>query len=229
MPCSPNLSRIAAIAALVLLGPGAAHAGQLTVDFDFSGSSVAILGGFINIPPDGAITTASGQIVVQAPGLLTAQAGSARLANLALAGTFAKNSLGVNIAGAIGATQPASALGNLSTGLDHLVFNPFQMNFTGFASCTSTGPGCGVLSLPATFTGPQVFTIASLAVGNLGIDGGAFLNGTFAFTIGGFTAVLNLVGNEVARTWVPEPNSFGLLGLGLAGLAAARRHLRRQT
>lgn len=226
MRCLPSLSRVAAVASLVLLA-STARAGQLTVDFDFSGSSVAVLGGFITVPPDGSITSASGQLVLTAPGLLTAAAGPAQLANLALAGTIAKNSLGVNITGAIGATQPAVAAGSLSTGLDHLVFSPFQLNFTGFANCTSTGPGCGVLGLPATFNESKTFTIASLAVGGLGINGGAFLNGTFDFTIGGFTAVLNLVGNEVARTWVPEPNTFSLLALGLAGFAAARRHLRR--
>jgi hypothetical protein len=225
MRCSPSPSRIAMVVALMLAASGA-RAGQLTVDFDFSGSSVAILGGFITVPPDGSISSASGQVVLNAPGLLTAAPGPAQLANLAFAGTIAKNDLGVNISGAIGGSQVAAAAGSLSTGLDHLSFSPFQLSFTGFANCTSTGPGCGVLGLPATFDETKLFTIASLAVGNLGVAGGAFVSGTFDFTVGGFTAVLNLVGNEVARTWVPEPNTFGLVALGVAGLAAGRRHLR---
>jgi hypothetical protein len=35
--------------------------------------------------------------------------------------------------------------------------------------------------------------------------------------------VLNLVGNEVSRTYVPEPHTAGLLALGMAGLAVLRR------
>ena len=33
------------------------------------------------------------------------------------------------------------------------------------------------------------------------------------------SAVLNLVGQEVSRTYVPEPNTFALVGLGVLGLA----------
>ena len=55
------LARAIAMAALLLL-PVAASAGKLTVQFDFGASSVAILGGFVNVPPDGSIQAASGEL-----------------------------------------------------------------------------------------------------------------------------------------------------------------------
>jgi hypothetical protein len=217
--------RVAATVFLLLL-PLASQAGTVTVEFDFTGSSVAILGGFIDVPPDGSISAGSGLLEVEAAGSATPSGGPARLSNLSLAGTLDKNGLGVNITGAIAATQPGTANGNLTAGLGSLSFNPFLMNFTGFANCSNTGPGsgCTVLGLPTTFTGPKTFTLTSLGVSSLASVGNAGLNGTFTFTRGGFTAVLNLVGNEVSRTFVPEPNTFGLLALGLAGVAALRRH-----
>ena len=100
---------------------------------------------------------------------------------------------------------------------------PFLLNFTGFANCAATGTQCTVLGLPATFTGPKIVSIPALSASNLSVVGSAALNGAFTFTLGGFTAVLSLVGSEVSRTFIPEPASAGLLGLGLAGIAIARR------
>ena len=224
-----RVARYGAIASLLLLLPSASHAGKIILEFDFTGSSVALLGGFITVPPDGAISAGSGQLEVPGTGLLTPGGGGARLQNVSLAGTLSKTDFGVTINGAFGATQPGTAVGGLSAGLGHLTFNPFVVNFTGYANCANagTGTGCTVLGLPATFTGPKTFTINSLAVSKLSTLGSAALSGTFTFTLGGFTAVLSLVGSEVSRTFIPEPNTFGLLGLGVAGLAAARRRGRR--
>lgn len=221
----PAARSLAAIALLLLL-PLCAQAGKITVDFDFSGSSVAILGGFINVPPDGVISSGSGQVEVGAAGIATPTGpAQAKLSNLTLAGTLNKSGFGVDITGAVGATQPGTAIGLISAGLGNLQFNPFVVNFTGFANCTNTGTGtgCTVLGLPTTFTGPKTFTITSLGVAGLASPGSAALNGTFTFTLAGFTAVLSLVGSEVGRTFIPEPGTFGLLGLGLAGLVVARR------
>jgi len=225
MPLLLARKHVLAALLLLLLLPAASFAGTITVQFDFTGSSVAILGGFINVPPDGAINAGSGEIDVQGFSPVNPQPGAAALRNLSLAGTIAKTGFGVNITGAIGATQPGTASGTLSPGLANLSFNPFVLNFTGFANCanTGTGTGCTVLGLPATFTGPRTFTIPSLAVSNLATPGAAGLNGSFTFTLGGFTAVLSLVGNEVSRSFIPEPNTFGLLALGVAGLAVLRR------
>jgi hypothetical protein len=37
--------------------------------------------------------------------------------------------------------------------------------------------------------------------------------------IGGNPAAVSLVGQEVSRTYIPEPNTFALVGLGMLGLA----------
>lgn len=215
-----------AVALAALLLPAAGQAGKLTVEFDFGASHVAVLGGFVSVPPDGSINAASGAIDFGAVGTATAGAGAAALHDLALSGTFAKNSFGVNVNGAIGATQGSTGFGQLFAGLGNAAFNPFLMNFTGFANCTG-GTGCGILGLPTTFTGPKTVSIPSLAVSNLNSVGNAMVNGSFTFTLGGLTAVLNLVGNEVSRTYVPEPHTAGLLALGMAGLGVLRRARRR--
>jgi hypothetical protein len=216
-----------AIALAMLLLPAAASAGKLTVDFDFSGSSVSILGGLIDVPPDGSIGAASGQIdFFGALGTATAQGGAAQIKNLALSGTFAKSTFGLDLSGAVGMTQGGVGAGGITGGLANASFNPFLIDLTGFANCAG-GTGCTVLGLPATFNGQKAVSIPALAVFNLNSIGNAMVSGIFTLTIGGFTAVLNLVGNEVGRTFIPEPHTAGLMMLGVAGLAIARRARRR--
>jgi hypothetical protein len=210
---------------LALLLPLSSQAAKIQVEFDLAGSSVSVLGGFIDIPPDGSVTSGSAQLEFQALGSATPIAGPAKFKNAQLAGTIAKSGLGVDITGAVGMTQPGTGNGNLTAGLSSASFNPFLVNFTGFANCANTGSGsgCTVLGLPTTFTGPKLVSLPSLGVGQLASVGNATLQGTFTFTLGGFTAVLDLVGSEVSRTFIPEPNTFGLLALGLAGVAVIRR------
>ena len=171
------------VAGLLLVLPSVSYAGKMSVQFDFSGSSLSILGGFINVPPDGAIIAGSGQIDVGAAGIATPGGGAAALKNLSLAGTLNKSGFGVIITGVVAATQPGTATGALSGGLGNLAFNPFLVNFTGFANCinTGTGTGCTILGLPTTLTGPKTFSIPSLAVANLGTVGNAVVNSPCRF------------------------------------------------
>ena len=213
----------------LLLGLAApSQAGQVLIGFDFSGSTISVLGGAINIPPDGSITSASATLHAQsagtAPTLLVAP-GSAALANLTLAATVNANVFGNVITGGVGANGLAPAAGSLTAGLNNAIFGG-SLALTGLINCA--GAGCTVLGLPTSLTGTQYVAFGSVPIGSINNVGNATMNGLFSLTIGGFTAVLNLVGTEVSRTFVPEPNTFGLVALGMAGLAGARARRRRQ-
>ena len=215
-------------ALLVWLVASPADAGRIRIDFDFGASSLSILGGLINIPPDGTITSAAGTVQVPATGTTSVSAGFARLHDLTLAGTVNANTVGLLITGNFNATQPNTASGQLSAGLANLLLpNPFILGMTGMIGCS--GANCATLgTFPISLTGPQFITIGTLPIANLSTLGAATINGSFSLTIGGFTAVLNLVGSEVGRTFIPEPKPFGLVAMGIAGLAALRTQQRRR-
>ena len=74
-------------------------------------------------------------------------------------------------------------------------------------------------------TGTQLLNLAALPIANLAVLGNAFIDATYAITFNGMTGSLHLVGAEVSRVVVPEPQTAGLLALGvfaLAGWRAAR-------
>jgi hypothetical protein len=205
-----------------------ARAGHVTVTFDFSGSSVSLLGGLLQIPPDGSIGPASGQLVVNALGSATPLAGPAQIQNFNLAGSVNAVAFGNTITGNLALNQIGAPVpGSLTPGLAQVVFGaPMQISRAGGINCV--GPTCGILSLPVALTGTQLLNLAAMPIANLGLVGGAFVNGSFAITLAGLTGTLQLVGSEVSRVYVPEPHSAGLLLLGLVGLAGwrARRALR---
>jgi hypothetical protein len=217
------------IALLLLLGSApAARAGQITIDFDLSGSSISILGGAIVVPPDGSITSAGTTLQVQGSGNANASAGPARLRSLMLAGTISPTTLlggAVTVSGGVSASQIGSAAGVLNPALTLAAFGGTGvLSINALINCTPPGSSCSLLGLPISISGPQTFSpFGSFQVGSINNVGNATLGGQLSLTLGGLTAVLNLVGTEISRTYVPEPSTFSLLGMALIGVAACYR------
>jgi hypothetical protein len=205
---------------LILAAPSA-RAGTITIDFDLTGSSIALLGGILNIPPDGSITAASAQVTVQGSDLTNASAGAAHLGNLMLTATI-NGTVGsaVLLTGGFSANQVGGGAGALSSGLANLNVAALTLNVNGLVNCFGgLCPALGTFPISAVNSLSVLTGIGSMGIGGLGTLSAATLNGILSLTIGGNTAVLSLVGQEVNRTYIPEPNTFALVGLGVLGLA----------
>jgi hypothetical protein len=209
-------------AVVLLLAAPPALAGTITIDFDLTGSGVALLGGILNIPPDGSITAASAQVTVQGSSATNPTAGAAQLGNLVVVATV-DGTVGsaVLLTGGFSAAQIGGGAGSLSGGLANLNLATLTLNVNGLVNCFG-----GLCTALGTFPISVVNSVSvltgfgSMGIGGLGTLGAATLNGVLPLTIGGNTMALSLVGQEVNRTFViPEPNTFALVGLGMLGLA----------
>jgi hypothetical protein len=220
---SARSALIASVAAVVLLlAAPPARAGTITIDFDLTGSSVALLGGILNIPPDGSITAASAQVTVQGSNLTNASAGAAQLGNLMLMATI-NGTVGsaVVLTGSFSATQLGGGAGSLSGGLANLNVATLTLNLNGLINCFGgLCPALGTFPISAVNSVSVLTGFGSMGIGGLATLSAATLNGVLPLTIGGNTAALTLVGQEVNRTFIPEPNTFALVGLGMLGLTA---------
>ena len=208
-------------AIVLLLGAPSALAGTITIDFDLTNSSVALLGGILNIPPDGSITAASVQVTVQGSNLTNASAGAAQLSNLMLMATINGTVGGAaTLTGGLSGTQLGGGAGNLSGGLANLAMATLTLNLNGLVNCFGgLCPALGTFPVSAVNSVSVLTGIGNMGIGGLGTLGAATLNGLLSLTIGGATAAVSLVGQEVNRTYIPEPNTFALVGLGMLGLA----------
>jgi len=200
---------------------GPARAVPIAIQFDFTGSSVSMLGGIVQVPPDGSINSASGTLIVTGAGLATPSPGPVLLQSFGLAASVNAVTFGNTITGNPSITQIGVAGGTLTPSLSQVVFGaPMQIALAGVLNCS--GPSCAILSLPAALTGTQLLNLAAMPIANLAAIGNAAIDATYAITLNGLTGSLHLVGTEISRVVVPEPHTAGLLALGIAALAGWR-------
>jgi hypothetical protein len=201
-----------------------AAAGTLTIEFDFmSGSSLSILGGAINTPPDGTISAGSATIILEASSITSpTQGGSAELLNANLVGFFTKDIQGqAFVSGGFSFTQTTGANGTL-TPTDTITFSD-ALAVDIIANIFCNGTECSALGLPVSESGSFLFPLQPLPVQNLGTAGSAAIDFDVPVSLDGVQAVFHFVGVETSRSFIPEPGTAALLGLGLALLGARRR------
>ncbi len=211
-----------------------ARADLVLIDFDFSGSTISALGGLIVIPPSGTINSASGTMRFSADGTTgLVGPGQVNLTGLTL-DVDVNAVLGsppvATITGMVTGNQVAFANGTLSAALGQAVFggNMF-LSLDVLLNCTPTVI-CGGLGFPISIMGLQTLSnLGTIAVQSINNFGNAAVTATLSITLGGNAAQLQLVGVEVQRTYVPEPGSAALFGMGILGVAGYgwRRRLRR--
>ncbi len=212
-------------ALLLLAAPGAWAQTSERITFDFTGSSfISLLGGTIVTPPDGTMDIGSADIYVEAsaPGVYL-PGGVFLLDGMTVAGTIAKNVAGqALVTGTYSANQVGTLAGTLAPGLTGGNFSSdLALYMDTQIGCTGTA--CGLLGLPASDVGVSLFSVSFLPVSSLGVPGFAQINASFAIEVDGVLGTMQLVGVEVARSFIPEPGTFVLLASGFGILAAARR------
>jgi hypothetical protein len=221
---------IGALFMLFLLGaPTALAQSSERITFDFTGSSfISLLGGTIVTPPDGTMDIGVADIYVEAsaPGVYV-PGGVFLLDGMKVAGTIAKNVAGqADVTGTYSASQVSALAGTLAPGLTGGEFSSdlaLYMN----TQIGCTGTACGLLGFPVSDVGVSLFSVTFLPVSGIGVPGFAQINASFAIEVDGVLGTLDLVGVEVARSFIPEPGTFVLVASGFGILAASRRRRAR--
>lgn len=224
--------------AVLLLTLGAspsARAETINIEFDLSGSSFSILGGIIDVPPDGQFTVATAKLLVEGAGISTPQSGGqVTLWQLKLNGTISADILGqALVTGNFNTKALNQPVGTLSAGLANVAF-PGALSMDMNVNMACSGVACGSLaSFPVNIAGTHTLSpLGSLPVVGLETPGAAAFSGSFSASISGFTFLIQLVGAEIAREYavIPEPNTFALVAIGVVGLGAlglrSRQHRR---
>lgn len=152
---------------------------------------------------------------------------------------FFDEGFGFQIASGFAATAPGSFVDSVlqftvstldgSAGLTGLSLN---------TNGTSTGTGLASVSENFCVGGTSTVNCAALrnisvqSVGGSGLNNSAILGGVARLGVSkdiivsagnSGTATISLVGNQFSNNAVPEPATFALIGLGLGGIALARR------
>lgn len=225
----PSIARWLATAATGLLlvlssGRAVAQTGDL-ITFDFTGaSSISLLGGTVVTPPDGTLDVGEVKIFVEgtAPGVFV-PGGLFVFQDLSLSGTVAKTIPGAAVvSGTYEAEQLADLVGTTSAGLSGGDFvDDLQLDLNFDVGCT--GGGCGILGLPLSEVGTSLLSIGFLPVSGLDSPNSAAINLSMPIEVAGVLGQIDLVGVEVARSFVPEPSTFAMVLLGLGALGAQSR------
>jgi hypothetical protein len=218
-----------AAASILLLAASAAHAGTITITYDFSASTITIPLGQVTIPPDGGILAASGVLKVPGSSISAPSAGAATIRSVALSATANKTlmqPLQVTLTGFLAAGQLASGMVNLTPSLSVAVISgtiPFGYSLT--ANCV--GPPIVCNAVPTAATGSVGLT-GPFNVGGLATPGSGMVSAMISISRS-VTLLINLVGTEVSRTFdAPEPSPPVLeLTALLSVLGAGWWHRRR--
>jgi len=218
------------VAALcVLAGTEAFAQSAERITFDFTGgSSFSLLGGTILTPPDGTMDIGSASIDVEAtaPGVYV-PGGVFTLRGLNVAGTLSKSIAGqANVTGGYSASQLGQLVGTTAPGFTGGDFTS-DLSLSMDTQIGCTGPGCGALGFPVSDVGVSLFTVSFLPVADMGVPGFAQITASFEIEVDGVLGTMNLVGVEVARSFIPEPGTFVLVAGGIGILALRGRGARR--
>ena len=217
--------RGAALALSLVVAGSPATAASVLIDFDFaSQSSISLLGGIIVTPPDGTVDSGSGRLSLEATSLTTfISGGQAVLDLITFSATIATNVGGVaDISGTISGTQVGVLPGTLTPSQTDLSFpGTIAVNLNANLPCTGTG--CASLGFPVVDSGIFNLTAGTLPITGIGTIGTANITADIPISLGGVLGVLHLVGIETSRSFLPEPTTAMLLGLGLLAFRTHRR------
>lgn len=216
--------------AVLLFAADSAHAGQIEITFEFvTSTTVTAYGGQVQVPPQGSMTSGSGVLVVPGGTLVYALPGTTELREADFDLSVNALSLGANVAGRLAASQIGATSGNLSADLLQITLSgPLLLDAVGDLDCGGNFEMCSLLgSFPVSFAGTQVIPAGSmLTLSDVNLLGEAELAATLLLSTSDTTAVVDLIGMEVSRTYLPEPAGMAPLGAGIATLWLLSRRRR---
>lgn len=212
------------VTGLVVIAP-AAFAGSIGIEFDISQSYVSILGGVINLPPDGNISTKSMRVRVPSDAANQMIDGAAVVKDIRIQMNIDANILGqAHVTGPSIINQQGSAMGSLvlGTGGNGVVAVPMlSLDVRNTINCV--GPGCSFIGTFPLLSVSIVTAPLTLDIANLTQNGSASFEQQFDITLGGVSGIFTLIGMEIKRTFVPEAGTVAMLGVGLLVAAAVGR------